>query len=135
MPVADLSLSQFINNLSDYLTNETTLIFSPGNHGLESELTVENVHSFSMFMWPGSSSKAVITCHGHNARFEFSNVRTASNLEFVGCFENHVISVDQFQLESSGFFGNGQAMVNGTVLESIANLDMVAFKVLSADTV
>ena len=84
MNVTDLSLSQFINNLSDYLTNETTLIFSPGNHGLESELTVENVHSFSMFMWPGSSSKAVITCHGHNARFEFSNVRTASNCERVG---------------------------------------------------
>ena len=87
MDVSDLTLSQFINNSSDYLTNDTTLIFSPGSHSLESQLTVENIHSFSMFVWPGSSSKAVITCHGHNARFEFSNVSTVtvSGLEFVGC--------------------------------------------------
>ena len=96
-----LTLSQFAENL----TNETTLIFSPGNYSLESELVVEDVHSFSMFVWPGSSSKAVITC-GHNARFEFRNVSTVtvSGLEFVGCFDNHVISVSLFQLEKSGFF-------------------------------
>ena len=71
-----------------------------------------------MFVWPGSSSNAVITSHGHNARFEFSNVNivTVSGLEFVGCFENYVISVSRFQHENSEFFGNGQAMVNGTVL-------------------
>ena len=53
-----------------------------------------------------------------------------NGLEFVGCFENHVIFVGHFQLENSGFFGNGQAMVNGTVLsieESVASLDRVAF--------
>ena len=50
-----------------------------------------------------------------------------SGLEFVGCFESHVISVGQFPLENSG---NGQAIVNGTVLnieESFASLDRVAF--------
>ena len=83
-----------------------------------------------MFVWPGSSSKAVITC-GHNARFQFWNVSTVtvSGLEFVGCFENHVISVGRFQLEISGFFGNSQAIVNGTVLsigKSVASLDRVA---------
>ena len=40
MDVSDLILSQFISNLSDYLTNDVTLIFSPENHSLESELTV-----------------------------------------------------------------------------------------------
>ena len=44
-----LTLSQFINNLSDYLTDNATLIFLPGKYSLESELVVENVHSFSMF--------------------------------------------------------------------------------------
>ena len=41
-----------------------------------------------------------------------------------------MIFVSRFQLENSGFFGNGQAMVNGTVLcieESVASLDRVAF--------
>ena len=129
---SNLTLSQFVENSRHYLTSETTLILSPGYHGLESELITENVCSFSMFVWPGSSSKAVITCHGQNARLEFSNISTVtvSGLEFVGCFESHVISVSRFQLDNSGFFGNGQAIVNGTVLsieESVASLDRVAF--------
>ena len=126
-----LTLSQFVSNLSDYLTNDTRLIFSPGNYRLESDLIVENVHSFSVFAWPWYSSKAVIVCD-HNARFEFKNVNvvTVSGLEFVGCFENYVVSVSQFHLESSSFFGHGLAIDNGTVLtidESTANLDRVAF--------
>ena len=128
-----LTLSQFINNLSDYLTDNTTLIFLPGKYSLESELAVENVHSFSMFSWPGSSSKVEITC-GHSARFEFRNVSTVtiSGLEFIGCFQNHIITVCQFQFENSGFFGNGQPIVSGTgtvlsIEESTANLDTVVF--------
>ena len=128
----ELTLSQFVSNSSHYVTNNTALIFSPGNYNLESELIVESVHSFSMFAYRSvASSKAVITC-GHNARFEFRNVSivTVSGLEFVRCFENHVLSVDQFQLENSEFFSNGQPLVNGTVLsieESVANLDRVMF--------
>ena len=128
-----LTLSQFVNNSIDYLTNDTIarLIFSPGNYSLESELIIENVHSFSMFAWPSFSSKAVIICD-HNARFVFGNISivTVSGLEFVGCLQNHVVSIGQFQLENSSFFGNGQAIVSGTVLtlvESTANLDGVVF--------
>ena len=88
---------------------------------MESEFVVENIHSFSLFVWPaGSSSKAVITCHGCNARLELNNVSsvTMNDLEFVGCFENHVISVGQFQVENSGFFGNvhDHVLVNGVIL-------------------
>ena len=128
----NLTLSQFVNNLSSYLrvTSDTTLIFLPGNHGLESELLVENVPSFSMYAWHGSSSKATITCR-HSARFEFRNISTVtvSGLEFVECSENRVISIDQFQLENSGFIGN--AIIPGTVLsieESTAKLDRVLFQ-------
>ena len=111
----DLTLSQFVDNFSDFFTNDTTLIFLPGNYSLESELIIENVHSFSLFACSGSASKAVITC-GNNARLDFRNVSiiSVSGLEFEGCFENHVLSVDHFQLENSVFFGSGQA--NGTVL-------------------
>ena len=127
-----LTLSQFVTNFSDYLTNNMRLILSPGNYSLESEFVIENVSSFSLLAWPTSSSKAVITCHGHNARFEFRNVSTVtmSGLEFVGCFENHVISVGRFQLENSQFFGNGEAVCNSTVLtveNSVANFDRVMF--------
>jgi hypothetical protein len=128
-----ITLSQFIKKswICDNHCDDIILIFLDRNYSLESELVVENVHSFSMFAWPGSSSKVVITCD-HNARFVFRNVSlvTISGLEFVGCFQNHVVAVDHFQLENSGFFGNGQALVNGTVLsieESTANLNRVVF--------
>jgi hypothetical protein len=131
----DITLTQFIKNswTRDNHCDDTTLIFSGGNYSLESELVVENVHSFSMFAWPGSSTKAVITC-GHNARFEFRNVSTVtvSGLEFVGCLKNYVVAVNHFQIENSGFFGNGQAIINGTVTilnieESSADLSRVVF--------
>ena len=128
-----LTLSQFVNNSINYLTNDTIarLIFSPGNYSLESELIIKNVHSFSMFAWPSFSSKAVIICD-HDAKFVFGNISivTVSGLEFVGCLENHVVSIGQFQLENSSFFGNGQAIVSGTVLtieKSTANLYGVVF--------
>ena len=126
-----LTLSQFVSNSSNYLTNDTTLILSPGNYSLESDLIVENVHTFSMFTWPSSSSKVIIICD-HNAKFKFSNVSivTVSGLDFVGCFKNNVLHVNNFQLENSQFFGNGQIIVNDTLLtidESSANLDKVAF--------
>ena len=111
----NLTLSQFVKNSTDYLTNDTVLFFSPGNYSLKSNLIIENIHSFSMtsFMYPISSSKAVITC-GHNARFEFRNVSivTVSGFEFIRCFENNVVSVSHFQLENSGFLGNGQTTDN-----------------------
>ena len=80
-----------------------------------------------MFAWPDSSSKVVIT-FSHNARFEFRNVSivTVSGFKFVRCFHNHIQFVDQFQLENSGFFDNGQAIVSGIVLsieESSVKLD------------
>ena len=128
-----LTLSQFVNNSSDYLTNDTTLIFSSGNYSLESKLIVENAHSFSMFAWPGSSSKVVITC-GHDARFEFKNVSTVtvSGLEFVGCFENSVVCVERFELKDSTFLDNSinEVRASGTVLfiqKSTANPEGVAF--------
>ena len=129
----DLTLSQLIHNSSNYLMKDIRLIFSPGNYSLELELVAENIHSFSMFAWPPSSSKAVIICSA-NARFVIRNVSsvTVSGLEFVGCFENHIVSVVRFQLENSRFFGSHQAQVSGTVTvlrieESFASIDRVAF--------
>ena len=124
----DLTLSQFVNSSTSYLTNNTRLIFSPGNYSLESELLIENIHSFSMSAWP---MRATIVC-GENSRFEFRNISTVSvsGLEFVGCFETHMVSIGLFQLQNSQFFGNGQALVNGTVLtieDSTASLDDVVF--------
>ena len=96
-----VTLSQLTHNSGHYFMEDTRLIFSPGNHSLESEVIAENIHSFFMLSWPLISSKALITC-SDNARFVFRNVSivTLSGLNFVGCFENHVVSIDQFQIEN-----------------------------------
>ena len=116
-------------NSSDFLTNDTQLIFAPGNYSLDSEIVVENVHSFSMSVEPIFSSKAVIICD-HNTRFKFRNISivTVSGFDFVGCLESLVVSVDHFQLENSKF--HGRAVVTGTVLtiyDSIATLNRIVF--------
>ena len=81
-----------------------------------------------MSAWP---MRATIICR-NNSRFEFRNISTVSvsGLEFVGCFETHVVSIGLFQLQYTQFFGNGQVLVNGTVLtieDSTASLDGVVF--------
>ena len=93
-------------------------------------------HDVINFVWPITFEKPVINC-GHNRRFEFRNVSivTISGLEFVGCFENYVVSVGHFQLENSVFLGHCLALVNGTVMiieDSTANLDRVTVAFLSA---
>ena len=122
-----LTLSQFVHNSSNYLTNDTIMIFVPENHILEAELVIEHIQSFSMLVQPTwlKFTKAVIVCN-HNARFEFRNasIVTLSGLDFDGCFENGVISVGHFQLKNSKF--SGQKIVNGSVLiidHSAATLD------------
>ena len=91
-----LLFSQFTANASDYLTSDTRLLFLPGNYSLKSELIIENVRSFSMWVWPNSLSKVVIILCSHNARFEFKNVSTITmnGFKFIRCFQNHVQSVD-----------------------------------------
>ena len=124
-----LTLSQFVNNSSDYLRNDTQLTFIPGNYSLEFTLLVENIHSFTLSVKPLLASRAIIICN-HNATFEFRKIDVVivGDLDFVGCFENYVMSVGQFQMEHSKFYSEG--LVNSTVLtidESIATLDRVAF--------
>ena len=131
-----LTLSQFISNTSDYLTDDTSLNFAPGNYSLDSELIVENIYSFSMYTLldpTHSSSKAIIMC-GHGARFEFSHISIVivSGLDFVGCSQNHIVSVGFIQLENSAFYSNccGYADINGTTViieESSASLARVTF--------
>ena len=127
----DLTLAQFVNNCSDYLANNTNLIFLPGNYYLESELIIENVQSFSMFAWPAPSSKTVITCD-LNARFEFGYVDnvTISGLDFIGCLENYVLSVGQFRVKNSEFTCGNNQIFNGSILsidESVAMLNGITF--------
>ena len=98
-----LTLSQFTNQSDSYLNDNTTLIFQPGNHSLNSVLSVSHITMLSMH---GSSSNTVISCNVWG-RFRLTNIPVVhvSNLTFIGCPGNTVISVQQFTLEYSSFIG------------------------------
>ena len=113
-----LTLSQFINNSSAYLTNDTRLVFASGNYSLESNLSVENVDTFSMSSETMSTSRAVRIVCNHNARFEFRRVKsiTVSGFDFVECYENHIEFVCLLQLENSKFKSTGLKNASSTQL-------------------
>ena len=110
-----LTLSQFANNSSNYVSINTTLLFLPGNHSLESELLVTNISMASMISRFTNASSTVITCN-HLGRLDIAHVSVVyiSGLTFVGCAGNRVDSVDRFTLEESSFIG--QEDVSGTAL-------------------
>ena len=120
-----LTLSQFIDKSDSYIVDNTTLILQPGNHSLESVLSVSNISKLSLH----GTSNTVIMCHG-SGRFELSNTPfiCISTLTFIGCPGNSVDSVHQFTLEDSSFIGQDNAP--GTALELVnttANLNRNKF--------
>ena len=125
-----LTLSQFADNSTNFLNStNTTLIFLPGNHNLESQILFANVSNISMLTMSSLSSNSVITC-GHDASFKFVSVNGVyvGGLKFVGCAGNKVESVEQFILECSSFVG--RADIIGTALELVetsANLVKCSF--------
>ena len=131
-----LTLSQFVNNSSDYLTNDTQLIFAPGNYSLESEILIKNIRSFSISIEQIFLSRASIICDS-NARFEFKNVSTVTlrGLDLIGCIEVHFLSVGHILIESLRFYE--LPVVSGSILtidECTATLDRVAFVSSTVDS-
>lgn len=98
-----LSLSYLAHNISEYLRANSTLMFLPGNHSLESKLFIANISVLTMF---SINSSAMIICD-HFGRFEFDSIGIVniSGLTFLGCAGSKFKSVDQLTLESSSVIG------------------------------
>lgn len=129
-----LSLSQLAHNVSKYLRANTTLIFLPGNHSLESELLTANVSVLTMF---SINSSVMIICD-HFGRFEFDNIGIVniSGLTFLGCTGSKFKSVDQLTLENSSLVG--REGIGGTslyLIETSGCLSGNSFKFNSGDKV
>ena len=124
-----LTLSQFVSAFTNCSNcNNTTLLFAPGGYNLESNLIVEDVHSFSMFAEHFLISPWIVC--SPNATFEFRNIGTVTinGLDFIECSGNLFESVTRFRLTKLTFYDHPE--VDGTTLtiaESIAYVDRVAF--------
>ena len=129
-----ITLSQFASNSSNYLTNNTTLIFTPGSHTIEVEVSIKYVHSFAMLAETNPLTPTEIVCYNH-ANFIFNNVSivTVIGFKFSGCIGNQILSVSQFHLKKSMFYGQVQVndCICGTVLtmaKTVSCLERISFK-------
>ena len=125
-----LTLSQFAADSSSYLGNETniSLLFLPGNHSLNRELSLSHADNFSITKDIGSRGNGTVfvECGSQSGRFNISETTFASikGLHFIGCGGNRVSQVDQFAIEDTifqGVEGRGTALVlNEVAAASIA---------------
>ena len=104
--------------------SDITLELQPGNHNLNSPLTLtimNNVANFSM-----TSTNGSITCNSENkntgGRFSFSGVQNVyiGQLTFINCYNNKIEDMKHFVTEDSTFLGgNSRAWI---FLNNIANI-------------
>ena len=100
------TLSDFAANLSIYnISSNITLILSPGRHVLHLNMSISNLDAFVMF---SSSLPAQIVCE-QNSSFSFDNCYSVyiTSINFIGCRENAINQVNNFELQNSVFEGQG----------------------------
>ena len=129
-----LTLSQFATNTSSYHVNETSisLLFLPGNHSLDRELSLTYANNFSLTKDIQDNETVFIECTSQSGRFDINETTFASikGLHFIGCGGNTVTQVDRFMLEDTifqGVEGRGTALV----LNVVSNASIVRSAFLS----
>ena len=118
-----LTLSQFVAHAeTSNLESNTTLIFLPGHHSLNSQLNINAVRKFSM-----QSSSIPLLCPTivckQNGRVTFSTIRDVyiGYIKFVGCHGHQVTMVKMFVLENTTFLNH-----SGTVVEFVSSEAKIA---------
>ena len=110
-----LTVSQFAANSGHYLHSNTTLVFLPGTHYLDTvNLTLSNVDNFVM---KSKNSTAQIKCKNFShIDFSHSQYIHITDLEFIGCEGNQVKHVQEFFVQDTKIKGQEN---NETALELV----------------
>ena len=110
-----LTLSQFAASDNQSDTLNISLIFLPGYHSLDTELSLSHVDHFIMTKITQDDETAFVECDGQFGSINISETTFASlrGLHFVGCGDNRVSNVEWFTVEDTIFQG---VKDNGTVL-------------------
>ena len=103
--------------MADYSTRNSTnvtLLFLPGNHSLNGQLSFTNLDSFLMLKY--NAQTVTVACTSQSGSFEISRTTTVSvkGLQIIGCGGTVIELVNQFALENTIFQGLGNV---GTALE------------------
>ena len=104
------TLSQFATNSSKYQghnESDVSLIFLPGNHTLDRQLSLTHVYNFSLTKYSSDNVNVFIKCINQTGRFNISNTTTVSieHVHFIECGENRLAHVQHFLLQDAVFQG------------------------------
>ena len=115
------TLSQFVTNSThDLLDSDVTLVFSPGVHYLNSNLTVSNSDNFVM---TSQNLTAEIRCARFSqVVFNHSLNVEITNLEFVGCGDIQALRVDEFVAHNATFRGQEYGRTTLQLIETTAQI-------------
>ena len=127
--LACMTLSQFADSINDcYNGSETnaSLLFLPGNHYLDRELSLANLKNFLMTKETQGNKSVTIKCSTKSARFHISNTTFVSmkGLNFVDCGSNTITIVEELVVEDSVFWGV-ERMGTGLVLKTVSGASIV----------
>ena len=111
-----LTLSQFAQNSSSWLSSSTTLIFLAGNHTLDTAIFISNISNFSMLKdsTSGEGTHVVVICQDQTYFiFDCANELWITGLKFIGCGNNGFSLIKNSIIENSTFQGQSDS---GTAL-------------------
>ena len=92
-----LTLTEYVQQVDQYFTSNTTLVFLPGNHTLENGLLIANISSLTLL---GSSEGVSNIICARPASFCFQEIREVyiSSLAFVSCGDGSNAAVNLYSI-------------------------------------
>ena len=99
-----LTLPQFAANVEIYLESNTSLVFLPGYHHLNSQINISAVSNFSMLSSSTSLCCPTVLCEW-NAGINFSDIDSVyiGYMRFVGCRGHQAIAIEALILVNTTF--------------------------------
>ena len=117
-----LTLSQFARNSSIWLSLNTSMIFLPGNHTLNSDLYISNINQLSMCSNSTNKATPAIICQ-LQASFNLNNTIELwiKGLKFIGCGSTFS-STNNFTIENCTFQGHNNSGTAINIVKTNLNL-------------
>ena len=122
-----LTISELAANTSNYISSNTTLVFTAGTHHLTANLTVSDVNNVSI---TSNGSHAANVCTNHSyINLIHSQFIHISNMDFFGYGGIYVLNVEDFLMQNTVtvFDGEDKTATSLSLIESTASIISCSF--------
>ena len=115
-----LTISELAANTSNYISSNTTLVFTAGTHHLTSDLTVSDVNNVSITS--NGSHAAIVYMYHSYINVIHSQFIHISNTDFFCYGGINVSNVEEFMLQNAVFDGQDKTETSLSLFESTASI-------------